>query len=1179
MEDIFKPNGPLKSSKTDAGGGNTRPEAVIGVVKNNIDPTRAGRIQVYIQDIGANDPDDSQNWVTVSFLSPFFGMTPASGPNTGYGDYLKNPASYGVWNSPPDLGTEVVCMFINGDMNYGFYIGCVPKPEALHMVPAIGSSKNVITNEGEAQSYGGATQLPVSNINTNNTKAAEGIGFLNEPRPVHSYAASILSQQGLVRDPIRGPITSSASRESPSRVGYGVSTPGRPIYEGGYSDESVSENLTAQDSALKVIGRRSGHSFVMDDGDLVGRDQLIRLRSSLGHQILMSDDGQCLFIIHANGQSWIELGKEGTIDMYATNSVNVRTQGDLNLHADNNININAAKDLNISAGENITMTSEKATKFKAGTDFNQYTIGKYTVKVNGAMSMDAAGEASYASTSTTYINGSKVNLNTGSTGTTPAEVPPIPVVAHTDTLFDATKGYASAPGKLLSIVSRAPAHMPWANAGQGVDVKVNTSASASLPTPPSPAASAANNSVSPAPANPVTAPVASTVPDQGAVSTALDKNTTATMVGAVTRDAALGPAADAVKAGMGVVTDAAGKLTAVVGPMALTAAQLESAGDLKPGAATLINGLVEQGKTVTQAMTSNLFTGLPGAENLSALSQNVEAQVKATVTNFQQSQTALTQAGVMTGKEAPAQIAGLVMAGATAGIQATTDFVKNATGAVSGAIGAATGALGAVTGAVNGAIGAATGALSSVSSAISAGNFAANMSQTLTGGMGSIAGALSGVGSKLTGGLTSLLDSAKGVAGSAFSAVTAAFKPLTAGVPQNLKAIAEKNAAEAAAAGAGLASAVNGATGGLTSALNSATGALSGAIGSATGALTGAINGAVGTVTGGITGALSSAVGSVTSSVTGALTGAVSSVTGAVTGAISSVTGAATNLLASATSGLSGIPGGQNTISSVVNNTLGAVNTVPGLGPITDLVKNTSTAITNGISGATAALSSATGAIGGASSLISSASSALTGATSALTGATAALSSATGALTGALSSATGALNNLTGQASGLLSKGIDAIKSGTDSLASLATAGLPPAAAAQLNAAINSLSAGGPIPIKLPTVAVGTNDRSEITAQLSSVLGSVKIPLPNFTAGISKAATSKADDFADKAIALLKEKEKQDEAYDAAINAFNKAKVTLPQGDPELETLRDKALAELEKTEAIAKKMSALANA
>jgi len=35
---------------------------------------------------------------------------------------------------------------------------------------------------------------------------------------------------------------------------------------------------------------RAGHTFVMDDGTLYGKDQLIRLRTSLGHQILMSDE-------------------------------------------------------------------------------------------------------------------------------------------------------------------------------------------------------------------------------------------------------------------------------------------------------------------------------------------------------------------------------------------------------------------------------------------------------------------------------------------------------------------------------------------------------------------------------------------------------------------------------------------------------------------------------------------------------------------------------------------------------------------------------------------------------------------------------------------------------------------------------------------------------------------------
>ena len=214
----------------------------------------------------------------------------------------------------------------------------------------------------------------------------------------------------------------------------------------------------------------------MDDGTSNGTDQLIRLRTALGHQITMSDDGQTLFIIHANGQSYIELGKEGTIDMYATNSVNIRTQGDLNLHADRNININAKKDLNIAA-DNININAEKDISYRSGANFSGYTIGKYTVKVNGAMSMAAGGEGSYASGQLMFINGSKINLNTGATSVTPAEVPKIPIVAHTDTLFDKIKGWAAVPGYLLSIVSRAPAHSPWANANQGVDAPVNNNSS------------------------------------------------------------------------------------------------------------------------------------------------------------------------------------------------------------------------------------------------------------------------------------------------------------------------------------------------------------------------------------------------------------------------------------------------------------------------------------------------------------------------------------------------------------------------------------------------------------------------------------------------------------------------------------------------------------------------------
>lgn len=783
-QDVFKPRGATKASQPGAGGAVVRTTPMLGIVKDNIDPIRAGRIRVYLADLGGEDPDDSNSWITVGYMSPFFGETKGNGPATGYGDYSKNPVSYGMWISPPDIGSTVVCIFINGDSNYGYYIGCVPNPETLYMVPAIGSYENVILNANEAKSYGGATRLPVANMNTNDSGMVDSPSFVTSPRPVHSYSASVYMQQGLLRDPIRGPISSSSQRETPSRVGWGVNTPGRPIYEGGFTDENITQKALepGQDNNLKITSRRAGHSIVMDDGDALGRDQLIRLRSSLGHQILLSDNGQCVHIIHANGQSWIELGKEGTIDMYSTNSVNIRTQGDLNLHADNNININANKQLNLNA-ETININSDKDTNHKIGGKYSIFTQANYTVKVSGAMSMAASGVASYASTDVTYINGSKVNLNTGSSSVIPEEVKQVPIVAHTDTLNDPIKGWAAAPGKLLSIVSRAPAHAPWADAGLGIDVKTSGNADEALPQNPSTVVEKTNNSdiVTTTQVPGVNSAIISTVPSVPAISNAVDKNTTSALVGQTAALAATGIAKDAVKAGQGIVETVSGKVAAL-GAFAQTPIQLEAAGILKPGSSQLVDALVKGGKPLDQALTENLFTGKPGAETLQKFANNTAVQVQAQVTNLQQAQTALTNIGLITGKESPTQLGGLLMSAATQGVQNTAKFAQDVASGVSNVISDPSKAVNTL--------------LGPVQKTMAAGNIATNVAATVTGGLSSLAGALGGKGLSKVTSLAGLADAAKGISASAFKTITSGFPTLAAGVPQNIKQIT--NAAQQA---------------------------------------------------------------------------------------------------------------------------------------------------------------------------------------------------------------------------------------------------------------------------------------------------------------------------------------------------------------------------------------------
>ena len=1076
-QDYFKPKGKLKANEPSAGGGVIRSEPALGVVKNNIDPTRGGRIQVYIADFGAPDPDDSSSWVTVAYMTPFFGATQGSGGQDTDGSYTQNPSSYGMWFSPPDIGSTVVCIFVNGDMNYGYYIGGVPSPELLQMVPAIGSSDGEVTmNKGESNSYGGATKLPVTNLNTNNASLADGADFLSAPKPVHSYVASILSQQGLIRDPIRGTITSSALRESPSRVGWGVLTPGRPIYKGGYTDDTVATAAKGNNErTLGVIARRAGHSIVMDDGDLIGNDRLVRIRSAMGHQILMSDDGQTLFIIHSNGQSYIELGKEGTIDMYATNSVNIRTQGDLNLHADNNININATKDLNIAA-DNINIQAETDINFRAGANFKGYTLGTYTIKVDGPMSMGSGGSGSYASSGDMFINGSKVNLNTGETSTAPEVVAPLPAVAHTDTLFDSVKGWAAAPAKLLSIVSRAPAHAPWANANQGVDVKVSNNSNDELPAAPSGAVASANSSAASAPDNVTSPSLSSTVPATAPTSESLTNSVTSSMVSTVAADAA-NKAPTVVSTGAGVFENASGQLTAGVGATALTPKGLENDGILKPGASTLIDSLVQGGATVKTAMTNNLFTGKAGAENLAAISQNTTSQVKAQVSNFQQAQTGLQKAGIITGKEAPTQIAGLVVAGATVGLDKTIDFVKNSAGNVANSIGGVT-----------------TGATSDVAQIVASGNFAAGMSTTVTGGLSSVATSLGGMGTSAVQGLSGLVDSAKGLAGSAFSAITKSFKSFVPGVPQNLKEIANSNTAQQVT--------------------NEAQ--------------------ANSPVAAQVSGALKSSIPTLTNPLSGAVIAAAGS-------ALLSKSSPAASSLAS---GITSLPGSAGAITSIVGASGSSLPNVPGVRQTADLIKNTSAAVTNGITTAASTLSG---------NVASSA--------------------------GFLSTATNKVESLSGLKGNPIS---DGLAKGEQSLTSLASAGLPAGAASALQASLSSLSSSSPFPIKLPTIGSNTSSRGELTAQLGSVLGDKRIPTPNF-GGTGPSSTAKAEadrlnELYKEQQALVLEKDAQSKKIAQARAAYLQAANDLPQGDPEIDSAKRAYIAEVKLFGDITDKIKDLAN-
>lgn len=459
--------------RLDRGGVPAVPGPFIGIVKQNIDYKRSGAVEVFIKEFatGANE-DDPLIWKTMRYLSPFFGVTPNLQAPTGPGSYLRNPQSYGMWFTGPDIGTKVLCFFTSGDFSEGYYVGCVLETSVNHMLPAVGASTNfVVDNTAQENYFADCVQLPVVEINTRNPEIAENSRYWDQPKPVHSFVAAVMLQQGLINDLQRGPISSTSQRETPSGV-FGISTPGRPIYQGGLQDQDIQQRINeSRLDDLEIIGRRGGHSLVMDDGDLTGRDNLVRLRTAKGHQILMSDDGDFFYIIHANGDSWIELGSEGTLDVYAANSINLRTKGQINLHADQDININAGGNLAIKAG-NITAESRQDTVFISNNNFTAYAKLELGIRSDGTLALKNSSVGSWAGGDKLDFKAGIINLN-GPAAANVIKPKSLQDLQLPDTEFETNVGWIVKENSIETIVTRAPTHEPYPYHNRGVDVEIS----------------------------------------------------------------------------------------------------------------------------------------------------------------------------------------------------------------------------------------------------------------------------------------------------------------------------------------------------------------------------------------------------------------------------------------------------------------------------------------------------------------------------------------------------------------------------------------------------------------------------------------------------------------------------------------------------------------------------------
>ena len=357
----------------------------IGKCVNRLDSEYMGALEVEILKITENGNPatavGSGYQLPCYYVSPFYNVTPREGVKKNIG-YKYTQQSAGFWAVPPSVGTKVIVLCLEENFGFGYWIGCVQDQYMNFMVPGNPST-----------TYNTSDPTKKKPVGEYNKELEKSIG--RDPtqyiKPTNTLAENILAEQGLSDDTIRGTTTSSARREVPSFV-FGWNTPGP--YDNSLGSPTAKYGPDFAQSNVP-FSRLGGSSFVMDDGDMtllrktpasegppeyanaelgdlsgiptLPHNELLRFKTRTGHQILMHNSEDLIYIGNAKGTTWIEMTSNGKIDIYAKDSVSIHTESDLNITADRDIIMNAGRNICLKAGKDGRITAGEGTHINSKT--------------------------------------------------------------------------------------------------------------------------------------------------------------------------------------------------------------------------------------------------------------------------------------------------------------------------------------------------------------------------------------------------------------------------------------------------------------------------------------------------------------------------------------------------------------------------------------------------------------------------------------------------------------------------------------------------------------------------------------------------------------------------------------------------------------------------------------------
>lgn len=446
----------------------------IGKVLDTDDPLQAGRLRVFCAVYGDQADHLVEEIPWAGYISAFGGTSIAEARGAN-GSQSNGGISYG-FHSIPQVGSHVAVLCMDGDPNHRFWFGSVVIPNESNTGP---SGRYLVPGPGVPNATGSIdgpfsnNESPIEPMYSNLQKAYSKTNprIPDTPKKGHAVAYEWMSR---ALDFPASAINKAnhdnlhSFHNAPDDTTAKIPTPGggtRP-YTPGYA-RSLLENVTGPtglmlNSSVYFWSTPGFHAISMDDRPENCR---MRFRTASGSQILMDDTNERIYICTAQGNNWIELDQNGTIDIYSSNRISISSDSDINFHADGSIRMSAVQgihmtseaEIRINSDSDTSITAEGLLRLHASTDIRaeagsgvHCTAGTTLhLKSEGNMNFQSGAETRTTAASTISVgSGAEIHM----TGTK---------IHNNGPAASAAEAAVPANTKQAWLPNRIPEHEPW----------------------------------------------------------------------------------------------------------------------------------------------------------------------------------------------------------------------------------------------------------------------------------------------------------------------------------------------------------------------------------------------------------------------------------------------------------------------------------------------------------------------------------------------------------------------------------------------------------------------------------------------------------------------------------------------------------------------------------------------